>query len=172
MQAKSENYSEFSDRTERLAARLEKNLNDLPPLIGISPAMFYAYRTGKYKISPKAWRKLEAVETENGLNQTPAPGDRVATLCEKIRSEFYLPTDSDFLGLAANDHAEVLRAMADSIDEMERRQAAYAARARREGLSKNAAADAEADKIIADAEAEVKGSKVGHRSHGALRKAS
>lgn len=67
MQDKSENYSEFSESTERLAQKLGKNLNDLPPLIGISPAMFYAYRNGKYRISEKAWRKLRAAEAAAGL---------------------------------------------------------------------------------------------------------
>ncbi len=73
---KSENFSEFSERTERLARLLSKNLNDLPCLIGISPAMFYAYRTGKNLISSKAWRKLESAERDAGIQMPLHPVSR------------------------------------------------------------------------------------------------
>lgn len=67
MQQKSESFSEFSERTEKLAAKLTLKLGELPERIGVSPAMFFAYRTGKNKISDKAWRKLEGAEREAGL---------------------------------------------------------------------------------------------------------
>jgi transcriptional regulator with XRE-family HTH domain len=66
-QQKSELFEEFSERTERIASEMTLKLSDLPEKIGISPAMFYAYRKGKYAISDKAWRKLEALEQEIGV---------------------------------------------------------------------------------------------------------
>ena len=75
LQEKSDNFSEYSERTEALAGRLRANLSDLPGKIGISAAMFYAYRTGKYPISLKAWRKLEAAEKAAGLTSTDRPPD-------------------------------------------------------------------------------------------------
>ena len=50
-----------------MASRLSLNLSDLPEIIGVSPAMFYAYRSGKYKISGKAWHKLEQAERAAGM---------------------------------------------------------------------------------------------------------
>jgi hypothetical protein len=67
MQHKSENYLEFSERTESLAKKLGLNLSDLPEKIGVSPSMFYAYRSGKYAISGKAWRKLGFAEAGVGI---------------------------------------------------------------------------------------------------------
>jgi hypothetical protein len=67
MQEKSENYSEFSERTERLALQLGSLLSDLPGKIGVSPSMFHAYRSGKHAISEKAWRKLNAAEQMAGI---------------------------------------------------------------------------------------------------------
>ncbi|MEI7911810.1 MAG: hypothetical protein WCK77_19435 [Verrucomicrobiota bacterium] len=72
MQEKSERFSEFSERAETLAAKTCKKLSDLPDNIGISPAMFYAYRSGKYPISRKAWRKLEVAERRAGIYQESA----------------------------------------------------------------------------------------------------
>jgi hypothetical protein len=62
MQQKNRSPSHFSQLTEDLAARLGRQLGDLPPIIGISPRMFYGYRSGKYPITEKAWRKLAAAE--------------------------------------------------------------------------------------------------------------
>ena len=67
MQPKSDKFSEFSERTESLAAHLGKKLSELPEVIGISPAMFFAYRSGKNTVSGKAWRKLEKAEREAGI---------------------------------------------------------------------------------------------------------
>jgi len=35
--------------------------------------MFHAYRSGKYPISPKAWRKLEQVERSAGILSEEVP---------------------------------------------------------------------------------------------------
>jgi hypothetical protein len=62
MQQHFRSYSHFSQRTEILANHLGLMLGDLPALIGVSARMFYGYRTGKYPLTDKAWRKLEAAE--------------------------------------------------------------------------------------------------------------
>ena len=54
-------------RTDSLAVFLSVNLEELPPKIGISRGMFYAYRAGKSPISAKAWHKLEQAERAAGL---------------------------------------------------------------------------------------------------------
>ena len=80
MQAKSENFSEYSERTESLADVLAMRLSDLPQLMGISSSMFHAYRSGKYPISGKAWRKLEAAERTAGITaEPPTAGGHSAT---------------------------------------------------------------------------------------------
>lgn len=74
VQAESENFSEFSEKTESLSDSTGCRLSDLPALIGISASMFHAYRSGKYPISAKAWRKLEAAERKAGIR----PGEAKA----------------------------------------------------------------------------------------------
>jgi hypothetical protein len=62
MQQDFRSSSHFSQRTEFLATHLGLMLGDLPARIGISERMFYGYRSGKYPLTEKAWRKLEAAE--------------------------------------------------------------------------------------------------------------
>ena len=62
MQDKSEHYSEFSERTDKLAVSLGGPVSALIPLMKVSNGMLFAYRTGKHRISNKAWRKLESLE--------------------------------------------------------------------------------------------------------------
>lgn len=42
-------------------------LRSLPPRLGISPSMMFAYRAGKNQISNKAWGKLRSAEIGAGL---------------------------------------------------------------------------------------------------------
>lgn len=67
MQEKNQTFQDFARRTEELAAKRGINLGDLPGLLGISRAMLFGYRKGRFKISGKAWRKLEQAERESGL---------------------------------------------------------------------------------------------------------
>jgi len=62
VQVENETFLDFSRRTDDLAARLGVNLEDLPEVIGISRASLFCYRTGKRKISGKAWSKLDEAE--------------------------------------------------------------------------------------------------------------
>jgi hypothetical protein len=72
MQEKSEKFLEYSERTEVLAKLLHLNLSELPEKMGLSSSMFHAYRSGKYPISPKAWRKVEAAERAAGIGSAAA----------------------------------------------------------------------------------------------------
>lgn len=99
MQEKNRSSSQFSQRTERLADVLKVQLGELPDRIGVSPRMFYGYRSGKYDVSDKAWRKLDQAERAAGiapesedspkkrLNQNPPgelPEDRAARMEKKM----------------------------------------------------------------------------------------
>ena len=74
MQDKSERISEFSERSESLAAKIGVCASDLGKKIGISTSMFYLYRSGKHPISKKVWNKLERAEQAAGLGEKK-PGD-------------------------------------------------------------------------------------------------
>lgn len=61
MQAENQTNSDFSRRTNALAARLGLRLSDLTGVIGISKAMLFAYRSNQ-PISGKVWAKLKNAE--------------------------------------------------------------------------------------------------------------
>ncbi|MBC8010052.1 MAG: hypothetical protein H7067_08145 [Burkholderiales bacterium] len=67
MQDKSALFSAFSARTEALAAKLGVRVIDLPGVLGFSLDMLTGYRSGRYPISIKAWRKLESAEAAAGI---------------------------------------------------------------------------------------------------------
>jgi len=67
VQEKSKSYQSFCERTDALAKELRINVSDLPQKIEVSASMFHSYRSGKYPISAKAWRKLEAAEAGAGV---------------------------------------------------------------------------------------------------------
>lgn len=89
MQPKSEskeNFSEFARRSDQLAEELGIRVSDLPGKLGISEDMLMGYRTGRYPISSRAWRKLNAAESERrarepedaGLCEPPSPYGNLA----------------------------------------------------------------------------------------------
>jgi hypothetical protein len=51
--------SHFSQRAEKLAEALGCQAGELPDRMGISRRMFFGYKSGKYPITAKAWRKLD-----------------------------------------------------------------------------------------------------------------
>lgn len=71
MQADSQTSSDFYDRTERLAEVLRVTQEELAERIGVSRAMHFGYRSGKYPVSRKVWRKLEESETQAGIRPRP-----------------------------------------------------------------------------------------------------
>lgn len=92
-QAKSENSTLFSEKSEILARELGIGLDALPARIGISKDMFYAYRTGRYPISGKAWRKLEAAEIAAGLGRAdkPEPYGVINEAPAAVQEAFFAP---------------------------------------------------------------------------------
>lgn len=70
MQQQKWTHLDFSRRTDALAARLGRDLGALPSLLGFSRASLFGYRSGKAKITPKAWSRLAQAETDAGI-QTP-----------------------------------------------------------------------------------------------------
>lgn len=67
MQEENQNFTDYFERTRVLAEKLGIAVVDLPEHIGVSKAMLFAYRKGKYPISWKAWRRLEAAENAAGI---------------------------------------------------------------------------------------------------------
>ncbi len=63
---------------------MELNLSELPPVLGISKAMLFAYRKGSRRITSKAWRKLEAAEEREGIAAEPAQPPRAVTADEQV----------------------------------------------------------------------------------------
>lgn len=71
MQRKNHSIQTFSERTDLLSERLGVSLRDLAPIIGISQAMLFGYRTGKYSPSNKALGKLMALEAKVEPESSP-----------------------------------------------------------------------------------------------------
>jgi SOS-response transcriptional repressor LexA len=67
----------FSQRTDFLATALCVFLRDLPGIIGISPRSMFGYRSGKYPVTAKALRKLEAAEQSAGIDPAPQTDTQV-----------------------------------------------------------------------------------------------
>jgi hypothetical protein len=64
LQEEIQTISEFIRRTDALAHRLGLNLSEIEGFLGISKAMLYAYRSGKNRITQKAWLKLASAERD------------------------------------------------------------------------------------------------------------
>lgn len=58
---------DFEERTNRLAEKVGCRLEDLTELLGFSRASLFAYRSGRNKVSRKAWRSLEEAERRVGI---------------------------------------------------------------------------------------------------------
>jgi hypothetical protein len=68
LQEKSQTFSDFVRRTDALADQVGLNLSESWRLLGISRAMLHAYRSGKNRITPKVWLKLERAERDAGIS--------------------------------------------------------------------------------------------------------
>lgn len=84
MQENNRSSSHFSQRTEVLAEKRGVLLRDLPAELGFSERMLFGYRSGKYPISSKAWRKLAAAERAAGIHPSTEPSP--ATEREHVRA--------------------------------------------------------------------------------------
>jgi transcriptional regulator with XRE-family HTH domain len=57
----------FFQRTDRLASILRLSQRDLAEKIGVSAGSYFGYRTGRNRITNKAWAKLEVAERAAGI---------------------------------------------------------------------------------------------------------
>jgi hypothetical protein len=62
LQTKNRTPAFFLERTDALALELGVSLRQLAPLLDLSVASLFGYRSGKIPISNKAWSKLERKE--------------------------------------------------------------------------------------------------------------
>ena len=67
MQEQNRSFSQFSLRSDLLSEHYRIPVAQIAGKMDISERMLFGYRTGKYPISKKAWRKLEQAEREAGL---------------------------------------------------------------------------------------------------------
>jgi hypothetical protein len=58
---------DYQKRTDALAAKLGVDINELPDIIGVSRASLFAYRSGRNRVSQKAWAKLTEAEEVAGM---------------------------------------------------------------------------------------------------------
>ncbi len=91
MQQKKEDFRFFLERTDDLAYKLRITLRELGPVIGMSTASLFGYRSGKIPLSSKAWGKLEAAEKKAGINSVTHDG--VSETDSRV-SEFRQPPET------------------------------------------------------------------------------
>lgn len=100
MQEKKNDFRNFLERTDMLAKNLRVSLRELAPIMELSVASLFGYRSGAIRLSVKAWRKLEAAEKAAGIaaddevnsrklrelehEEKPPEPDRIARLEEQI----------------------------------------------------------------------------------------
>lgn len=73
MQEQYRSFSQFSLRSDLLSEHYRVPVAEIAGKMDISERMLFGYRTGKYPISAKAWRKLEAAERSAGIYVEPHP---------------------------------------------------------------------------------------------------
>jgi hypothetical protein len=93
MQEKNATFLDFLRRTDLLAVSKGLNVGDLIPILDLSRATLFSYRSGKRPISAKAWMKLEAAERAAGINSVRANGVSVNSLHAERVSENQVTRD-------------------------------------------------------------------------------
>jgi len=79
MQEKKNTFRIFLERSDKLAEIRRVSLRELAPLMGLSVASLFGYRSGAIPISNKAWRKLEEAEKAAGIGSaTDKPPEQEA----------------------------------------------------------------------------------------------
>ena len=96
-------------RTDKLAFRLGKNIQDLPDILGISRRTLFACRVNEDTVTAKTWLKLEAAEKAAGIGgssgQDSALGAARSTSVNEFEREYgnKSPVEDDpFLELREN----------------------------------------------------------------------
>ena len=139
VQRKNHSNPTFSERTDILSERLGVSLRDLAPLIGISQAMLFGYRTGKYSPSNKAFGKLLALESsiKSHLPTSDMPTENQSENTEQNQSMGAV----DAMQAAAEARAVARReaALAGGLEEKLERTVAHIGAALRSWPSVNAA---------------------------------
>jgi hypothetical protein len=89
VQEKTDTLENFLRRTDRLAEVLKKQIGELPPVVGMSRASLFGYRSGKRPLTIKAFRKLEEAEKVAGIagNEVESPG-APASLEQRMLEQF------------------------------------------------------------------------------------
>lgn len=120
MQAQNQTHLDFAHRTEALAKRSNLKLGALPGRLGISRASFFAYRSGKARVTPKAWRKLERAERESGIAESLAE-QLVAASPDQQKNLLSSASVEEIMGLfSPEDRARLLTNSVDfQIERME-----------------------------------------------------
>lgn len=77
---------QFLQRTDALASVLKCYLRDLPAKIGISERAMFGYRAGKYPVTAKALRKLQAAESAAGISPLANHGPTLAVAQDEFSS--------------------------------------------------------------------------------------
>lgn len=72
LQEDNQTISDFVKRTDELSIRKGLNMSEIHGLLDISKAMVFAYRSGKNRITPKVWLKLQLAEQEAGIIGVPS----------------------------------------------------------------------------------------------------
>lgn len=96
MQQKNQSSDVFSERTDALAATLHVSIRELAERIGISQAMLFAYRGGKYPISEKAWKKLEAAEAAANQSSYQRKSENQSVVAENVATYGAEPARAPF----------------------------------------------------------------------------
>jgi hypothetical protein len=117
VQDKTQQKSEFSNRTEKLASHLNLKLSRLPKILGISPAMFFAYRTGKNRVSEKAWKKLEDAEILAGILINKSSESRWGSSSDCVSSPREI---AGYLRAQAQQHLEIAKNLISAATLIER----------------------------------------------------
>lgn len=94
MQRENQTFLDFSERTDALAVRLGCSVQELPERLDFSRSSLFAYRTGKAKISAKAWAKLEKVEAEFGLGPVSESPEKSGSMLEDSVPYRVTPADT------------------------------------------------------------------------------
>lgn len=105
-----------------MAEKLGIRAVDLPEVVGLSKAMLFAYRKGKYPISWRAWRKLEAAERAAGLVVLPESVlemDRIEM--KRLTGEGITPEEEAAVKQGGADFRKLMDELSDLRSEMNAR---------------------------------------------------
>lgn len=117
-QEKNSDSGLFSERTTNLAREIGVSLRELAPKMNISTASLFAYRSGKLKISPKAWRKLDQCERELAKRQeSPFSGKELCFY--RIAYGLEISEFAKEFGLGVEEYSEIERGIRPIPDSAE-----------------------------------------------------